>query len=218
MRHGPERLAIAYDDPHRAEKDVLFARINRDREEAGVPPVAYEPRAALVGDLFCLDTAMEGAFGHWDLRGRAPFLRWAQAGGVDFHTENAASYSVSSGRVDRPLTELLLKTHAEMMAERPPADGHRRAVLDPNHTHVGIGLAVVGGEFRMTEEFTAVAFEWIEIPSRAVRAGEWASFAGLVSSGTDIETIEVRHEPPPRPLSLHDLQQRGSYAYPRIVR
>ena len=41
-----------------------------------------------------------------------------------------------------------------MMAEKPPDDGHRQAILDPLWTHVGIGVALEGGEFRMTEEFT----------------------------------------------------------------
>lgn len=174
VRHGPDRLAIPYDDPQRTAKGVLFARINRDRAEAGVPPVAYEPRAALVGDLFCLDAAMTGSVGHWDLQGRAPYLRWALAGGLDFHSQNAASYSFSSGSVDRPVKDLLIEAHETMMAERPPKDGHRRTILDPTSTHVGIGVAVVGGEFRMTEEFTSVAFEWIEVPAKPLRAGEWA--------------------------------------------
>ena len=29
-----------------------------------------------------------------------------------------------------------------MMAEKPPDDGHRRAILDPLWTHVGIGVAL----------------------------------------------------------------------------
>ena len=218
MRHGPDRLAISYDDPQQAAKAVLFARINRDRAAAGVPLVSYEPRAALVGDLFCLDAAMTGAFGHWDLQGRAPYLRWVLAGGVDFHSQNSASYSFSSGSVDRPVVDLLLEAHETMMAERPPKDGHRRTILDPTSTHVGIGLAVVGGEFRMTQEFTSVAFEWIEVPEKPLRAGEWASFAGGVPAAFEIEAIELRHEREPRPISRRDLEQRGAYGYPRVVR
>ena len=217
VRYGPERLAVAYDDPHRADKDLLLARINRDRVAAGVPPVSDDPRAALVGDLFCLDAAMAGTSGHWDLAGRPPFLRWAQKGGVDFHTENATSYSISSGRIDRPLAELLLQAHDGMMAERAPADGHRRTVLNPHQTHVGIGLAVVGGELRMTEEFTAAALDWIEIPAHALRAGEWATIAAGIPAGLVVSAIEIRHLPEPHALTRRDLAQRGAYSYPPIA-
>lgn len=106
IRLGPARIALAYDDPREADKRVLLDQINRDRAASGAPPLRYEPRASLVGDLFCLDAA-------------------------------------------------------------PPRDGHRRTILNPDYTHVGIGFAVAGGEFRLTEEFTRVASP----TSRSIGAG-----------------------------------------------
>ena len=80
--------------------------------------------------------------GHWDLSGRAPYDRYADAGGVDWSGEN---FSGTLRRGDPfhadELVGLLLEAHARMMAERPPADGHRRTVLDPDWTHVGFGAA-----------------------------------------------------------------------------
>src|SRR5204863_10208925 len=93
---GPERTAIGYDDSRAEDKRALLERINRDREAAGVPALRYEPRATLVGDAFCLDAALSGSGGHWDVHGRAPYLRWGLAGGVDYHAENVASYSWSN--------------------------------------------------------------------------------------------------------------------------
>jgi hypothetical protein len=215
---GPERTEVPYEDPRRADKLVLLDRINRDRAAHGVPPVRYEPRASLAGDLFCLDAALTGSWGHWDVQGRAPYLRWALAGGVDFHAENAASYSVSDGHIRRPVADILLEVHDRMMAEQPPLDGHRRTFLDPGHTHVGIGVAMVGGEFRMTEEFTRAVFEWIEIPDRPLRAGQRARVAGRPPAGWEVGLVEVRHEPPPRPLTLAELKERGGYAYPPVWR
>jgi hypothetical protein len=160
--------------------------------------VLYEPRAALAGDRFCLDAALAGSWGHWDTRGRAPYLRWALAGGADFQAENVAGYSVSSGRTDRPLGALMLDAHEAMMAERPPRDGHRRTILDPSFAHVGIGVAAVAGEFRMTEEFTRVTFEWIEVPTDAVPPSRGARFAGQTLPEWEVGEIEIRFEPPPR--------------------
>jgi cysteine-rich secretory family protein len=217
VRRGPERTRIDYDDALAADKRALLERINRDRAAAGVPPVRYEPRAALVGDRFCFDAARAGSWGHWDVEGRAPYLRWALAGGVDYESENVAAYTVSSGRIDRPLRDLLFESHDTMMAERPPHDGHRRTILDPLFTHVGIGMAAAGGEFRMTEEFTRVAFEWIELPAGPLRPGDRARFAGLPLPGWEVDLVEIRFEPPPHALSVAELRRRGSYRLPPVV-
>jgi hypothetical protein len=217
LRHGLERLTASYDDPHADAKRALFRRINHERRLHGVPPLAYDARAAAVGDSFCLDQALGGYAGHWDARGRAPYVRWGLAGGVDYHAENACSYSVASGILGRPVGDLLMVGHASMMDERPPADGHRRTILDPTLTHVGIGLAAVAGEFRMTEEFTRVRLEWIQLPDRPVRAGQVAPFAAKPLAGWRVRRIEVLHEPPPRSLSIRELRERGSYGYPRPV-
>ena len=218
VRLGLERTTTSYEDPRAADKRALFERINRDREAAGVPVLRYEPRAALVGDAFCLDASLSGSQGHWDVKGRAPYLRWALAGGVDYNSENVAAYSSSNGRIDRPLRDVLLEAHEAMMAERPPQDGHRRTILDPLFTHVGIGLAAVGGEIRMTEEFTRVAFEWMELPALPLRKGDWARFAGRTLPDWEVGLVEIRFEPPPHPLSLSELRRRGSYRLPPVVR
>ena len=215
---GPERTSIGYDEPYADDKRALLARINRDRAAAGARPLEYEPRAALAGDAFCLEAALGGSRGHWDVRGRAPYLRWGLAGGVDYHAENVAAFSSSNGRIDRPVRELMLEAHEAMMAERPPQDGHRRTILDPLFTHVGIGLAAVGGELRLSQEFTRVAFEWIELPAGPLRKGEWARFAGRTRRDWEVGLVEIRFEAPPRPLSLAELRRRGSYGLPPVVR
>lgn len=217
VRLGPERLQVPYDDPRAADKRVLLERINRDRRAHGAPPVALEPRAALVGDLFCLDGALSGAWGHWDLAGRAPYVRWGLAGGADFHAQNAVALSVSTGRLDAPVAELLLQAHESMMEEVPPEDGHRRTILDPRWTHVGIGAGTAGGQFRMSQEFTRVAFDWMEVPAEPVRAGESVWFAGRPLPGWRVGLVEIRFEPPPRPLSRAQAVERGSYGYPDQV-
>jgi uncharacterized protein YkwD len=217
IRLGPERLRVPYDDPRAADKAVLLARINRDRAAHGISPVGLDPRAALVGDLFCLDGALSGAWGHWDLHGRAPYVRWGLAGGADFHAQNAVALSVSSGRLDLPVADLLVQAHDSMMAEQPPDDGHRRTILDPRWTHVGIGAGAAGGQFRMSQEFTRVAFDWMDVPAAPVRAGGRAWFAGRPSPGWRVGLVEIRFEPPPRPLSRAQAVARGSYGYPDEV-
>ncbi|MCL4822232.1 MAG: CAP domain-containing protein [Vicinamibacteria bacterium] len=218
LRLGPERLAVA-DSPHQRElKQALFERLNADRAAHGVAPLAWEPRAARVADRFCLDAALGASFGHWDPEGRAPYVRWALAGGVDYHAENVGAYAISGGKLLAPLLELALESHAAMMAERPPHDGHRRTILDPTLTHVGIGVGAAGGQVRMAQEFTRVGFDWVEVPSGPLRAGAQARFAARPLAGREIGLVEVRFEPPPRPLHPGDGRHGAAYGYPPIAR
>jgi hypothetical protein len=196
-------------------KARLLERLNAERRAAGLPPVAYDLLAARVGDAFCLDAARERTSGHWDSAGRPPYLRWALGGGVDYSAENFSSLSRIGASVDEEeVPGLLLGAHAGMMAEVPPNDGHRKTVLDPDWTHVGIGAAIDRGEFRMVEEFSRHVAEWIEVPAAPLPAGSRAPFALKLPSGWSLGAVEVGFEPPPRPLSREEIRHRGAYAYP----
>src|SRR4029078_11256701 len=116
----------------------------------------------------------------------APYRRWADAGGVDYHAENAGSFSASVGPLTRSMGEMLLDAHEAMMAETPPNDGQRRTLLDRHFTHVGLGVALVGGEFRMTEEFARCVLDWVEVPRGPRPAGSQVTFRAQPSSGWEI--------------------------------
>lgn len=211
VRVGPGRADVPYDEPFAKEKRALLRKINAERRDAGLSPVEYSLRAARAGDLFCKD-AVEGAFsGHWDLRGRPPHLRWAEAGGVDQHAENSASETRTPGPIATPMGQLLQEAHARMMAEVPPDDGHRRTVLDPLWTHVGIGAALEGGEFRMTEEFVREVLEWVEIPAGPLRPGGVAPFAAKAPAGWTVALVAVAFEPLPRAATAREVSARRRY-------
>jgi len=217
IRLGAERGRLPYSDRWSREKRALLARMNRDRVAAGLSPLGYEPRGALVGDLFCLDMAMSRSVGHFDSEGRPPYVRWALAGGVDYHAQNTVAISDTSGRFTESVDELLLRAHDSMMAERPPRDGHRRLILDETMTHVGIGLARIGGQFRMSQEFARRLMEWIDLPPRPLAPGSSAALAGRPAPGWRIAEVEIRWEP----FSSYDRRSGRdglSYAYPEPIR
>ena len=216
-RYGPDRALISYAEREPEAKAKLFGKINEERARAGIPRLSYDLVGAKAGDDFCLDAATTHAVGHWDMKGRPPYLRWAEAGGVDYHAQNFGSYTRIGAPVTESIASLLLKTHAGMMAERPPDDGHRRTVLDPIFTHVGIGVALVDGEFRMTEEFSRHVMEWIEIPSAPVPAKGTARFRARLPKGLFVGIIEISYEAPPTSLTLREISRRTSYGYPRSI-
>ena len=215
VRRGGNAAGAAYAERFPEAKALLFERLNRERRAAGALPVAYDLLGASVGDAFCLDAAVSRSSGHWDTAGRPPYLRWALAGGVDYQAENFSSLTRIGGDVkESEVSGLLLDVHRQMMAERPPDDGHRRTVLEPAWTHVGIGAAVAGGEFRMVEEYSRRVAEWVEVPRDPLPAGARAPFAVKLPSGWKLVSLEVGFEPAPRPMSREEIRRRGSYAYP----
>ncbi|HEX7529246.1 MAG TPA: hypothetical protein VF425_09060 [Thermoanaerobaculia bacterium] len=215
VRRGGNAAAGTYAERFPEAKSRLFDRLNRERRAAGATPVAYDLLGASVGDAFCLDAAMSRTSGHWDSAGRPPYLRWALAGGVDYHSENFSSLTRTGSEVEgSEVSRLLLDAHGQMMAERPPNDGHRRTVLDPEWTHVGIGAAVAGGEFRMVEEYSRRVVEWVDVPLSPVPARARAPFAVKLPPGWTLVALEVGFEPAPRPMSREEIRRRGSYAYP----
>jgi uncharacterized protein YkwD len=215
VRYGSDRDEVRYEERAAPAKRELFRRINADRVASGIPPLAYDLLAAKVGDEFCLDAVRGGFAGHWDLAGRPPYLRWALAGGIDFHGENVGSVSRKGWNLVESEIELrLLDLHERMMGERPPNDGHRRALLDPNWTHVGIGVAWAGGELRMTEEFVRRVAEWVEIPSGPLPSGAEAVVRAQLPRGWSIGPLSIVFDPPPLPLSAAEIDRRGRYGFP----
>lgn len=215
VRRGGSAAGAAYAERFPEEKARLFERLNRERRAAGAAPVAYDLLGASVGDAFCLDAATSRTSGHWDTAGRPPYLRWALAGGVDYHAENFSSLTRTGSVVEESeVSRLLLEAHGQMMAERPPDDGHRRTVLAPEWTHVGIGAALAGGEFRMVEEYSRRVVEWVDVPRSPVPARARAPFAMKLPPGWALVALEVGFEPAPHPMSREEIRRRGSYAYP----
>ena len=215
VRRGGTAARAAYAERFPEAKSRLFERLNGERRAAGATPVAYDLLGASVGDAFCLDAATARTSGHWDAAGRPPYLRWALAGGVDYHSENFSSLTRTGAGVEgSEVSRLLLDAHRQMMAERPPDDGHRRTVLDPEWTHVGIGAAVAGGEFRMVEEYSRRVVEWVDVPRSPVPARVRAPFAVKLPPGWTFVALEVGYEPAPRPMSREEIRRRGAYAYP----
>ena len=128
-------------------------------------------------------------------------MRYSFAGGNDSVSENAAAWSASYSFSDRALYEMMRRSEEAMMAEKAPHDGHRRTILDPYATHVGIGLAWEKGEFRMTQEFLRRYVTWSRPLPRAAGLYEEIIGAAKPLPGYRVEALSVHHEPIPRSLA-----------------
>ena len=195
-------------------REYVLRLINRDRALYNLPPVALDPQASAIGDTYCRTQIENGTTGHYTTDGVAPYARYSLAGGNDAVSENAAAWSATYDFSDRALYEMARRSQDAMMAEMPPNDGHKRTMLDPHATHVGIGMAWEGGEFRLVQEFVRRYIDWTRELPRAARADQTVMFGGTPVQGVAVEGITVHHEPLPVPIAATTASAISTYSLP----
>jgi uncharacterized protein YkwD len=195
-------------------REQLLRLINRDRQQFGLHAVKLDPLASTVADAYCRDQIRNGTTGHFSIDGQTPYMRYSFAGGNDGVSENAAAWSANYTFSDRALYEMMRKSESEMMREVAPHDGHRRTILDPYATHVGIGLAWDRGEFRLTQEFVRRYVDWLRPLPRFASSGDQVLCSGRPVRGYSIEAITVHREPMPQPMAAVTANAIKSYSLP----
>ncbi len=204
----------------RAEETRLTLRqeflrlINSDRKAHGLRPVELDSWTSSLADEYCRAQLRNGTTGHFTTDGQAPYMRYSFAGGSDGVSENAAAWSASYRFSDRALYEMIRRSEEAMMSESAPHDGHRRTILDPNATHVGIGLAWSGGEFRLTQEFIRRYISWTARPPHAAMTSDRIVAAGRAAHGYVVDAISVHYEPMPQPISPITANMIETYSLP----
>jgi hypothetical protein len=205
----------ADDRPLDKVKLAVLDRINRDRAAAGLPEVLWDAAAARVADTYCANQVRERTTGHFLTNGLPPYARTAFAGVFGMQFENSVTWRTTASAFDETAAELALSAHAGMLAETPPNDGHRRTILDPAVTHVGVGYAIVGGSFRMAQEFLTRHMEWLKLERLTRRP--IVAIQGAPIEGRSLQFVTIGWEPSPTRLSTEEASSRTSYSYPPTV-
>ena len=125
--------------------------------------------------------------------------------------ENVAAFMSDAGRLHDTPEGLALHAEREMLAETPPHDFHRRTILDPRATHVGIGWALEGGDFRLGSEFSSRGYERLRL---ARERGAGVRVDGEALRGLTIRYVTVARQPVPKPISRAEANGQETYAYP----
>ena len=192
---------------------ALFARINRDRRDHGLGAVFWDEKAAAVARATTRRQIEEQTTGHFLLDGFPPYARLSAGGDFGMGAENVAAFMSDAGRLHDTAQRLALRAEEEMMKETPPHDLHRRTILDPNATHVGVGWALEGGDLRVDEEFTARGYSRLRL-LRAGRAGASVRVDGRALPGRAIQYVAVARQPVPEAMTRREANDRDSYRYP----
>jgi hypothetical protein len=218
IRAGQPAAAWDPDDPYHGLRMAVVEAINRDRAAAGARPVEFDRLSSEVEDAHCLEMAETQYLSHWNQRGELPYHRYHAAGGRDYVAENLSRTSVISldpapiPTDPAELTPMALASHRRMADEQPPLDGHRKNILDPAHTHVGIGLAVVSGEFTMGQLFVNRYVKLDPLPEALPAGVATMRVAGeVLAAGYGPYYCAVFYEGELRPRMAAELEK--TYAY-----
>ena len=204
----------ATDETRMTLRAELVRMINHDRAKFGLGPVQLDTQASVIADAYCQAQIRNGTTGHFTTDGEAPYMRYSFAGGNDGVSENAAAWSANYNFSDRALYDMMRRSEAAMMAEVAPHDGHRKTILDPAATRVGIGLAWGRGEFRLTQEFIRHYVEWTRPLPRTASAAQPVLCSGRAVPGFDVEAITVHHESLPQPMAAVTANAIMTYGLP----
>ncbi|MBE2232005.1 MAG: CAP domain-containing protein [Anaerolinea sp.] len=186
--------------------------INQSRSEAGLAPVVWDPAAAAVAQAHAEDMLSGPFFSHWNRAGYGPEHRAAlDAGMTDAVFENIhMTWRTGNGQpapiLDWP--QRILDAHLGLM----DSPGHRRNILDPAHTHVGIGIAYRPelGELRLVQEFVNRYVELDPLPAE-LPVGAEVEISGRLLAGATDPLINLAYEPFPSPMTIEQLDATGSY-------
>jgi hypothetical protein len=193
----PERYSFA--------QQYLLLEINRQRDQVGVQRVSLAPLACQSAKLHA-DDMLEGSFfSHWNRAGMKPTRRYNLLGGCDALGENIY-YKHGSPR-------LLSESLDEMLATLLDSEGHRKTLLDPAYTHVGLGFAMSadGRDFYGVQDFIARLGGEYRYPLSA-QLGAQIRFSGRFDPYSySLAHVIIGYEERPEPRSVKWLMRTSSY-------
>lgn len=202
-----------------AEQYVLD-RVNSDRKKHGLPPVVWDEIAADGGQRHADDMAAHGFTAHIGTDGSPPELRYSEAGGTGMVMENVGCFADT---LDRELDpdprfpiEELERIQRTFMDEVPPFDGHKRNILTPQHTGLGVALAMTKGLpiVCMAQEFVDNYAKLDPLP-RSAKVKSSIKVSGSMRDPAVIAGVGIARVDKPRPAKPATLLKTRVYAIPQ---
>jgi Cysteine-rich secretory protein family len=200
-------------------RQYVLDLVNADRRAQGLLPVERDTVAERAAQEHADDMAHLGFTAHWGSDGSVPEERYTHAGGMHFVQENAACFFDAQRRALDPgarfMSSPLEQIEAAFMGEVPPHDGHRKNILKPTHTGLGIGLAQPEGLAQpcMTQEFVDVRGEYAPLPGKAA-LGQAVHVAGELAEPVQFGGVGLSRIEPRKRLSPQHLNDTSSYPIP----
>ena len=212
----PAPTELQYPAPNFTDlQQQMYRLINEDRAAAGGSQLNWDTTAARAGQRHVEDMIQFNYFSHWNRDGFGPEHRYAQIGGQHAVMENLHTfeYVYEDGR-GAPIEDWESVVENAQTGLMNSA-GHRVNILDPAHTHVGIGMAYNPeiGQFRLSQEFTNQYVQLIQpIPVQAVLGQEIRVNGRISSNNINNILLDLSYEPFPESVSIEELDATSTYS------
>ncbi|HSH03303.1 MAG TPA: CAP domain-containing protein [Anaerolineae bacterium] len=191
--------------------------INLARAANNAPPLAWDDLAAQLATQHATDMLTNDYFSHWNNLGLGPDHRYTLIGGQHAAMENLYAYQAAyDNGQGAPITDwgqLINDAHTGLMS----SPGHRQNILDPTHTHVGIGLAYneQNGQLRLVQIFTNQYFKLTTPLPREANLGDTLAIHGhFPQAEAHNILINLAYEPFRTPLDQAAYQSDRPYNTP----
>lgn len=191
--------------------------INKSRRKHNVQEVKLDIFASRIANLMTAESAHNGYLGHFNLEGEPPYLVFANHGNTDHVTENVSGISYSGTftndgtHYDIDIDASMRKMHDQFMAEKAPNDGHKQTCINKYHNRVGIGVSVVGSEFRYHEEYLDHYLEFEDFNPTATRGRGYSLRFKPTSEKWEPYFIIVHYLPKPQKMSAAKINKNTEY-------
>ncbi len=195
-------------------KLVQLERINKYRKKYKAQPVDLDILACRVANKMSKESCENGYLSHWNMAGYKPYHRWAAAGGHDHIMENAyvkwAGTKFAVNNTTR--SDMMEEGLRRFMAEKKPADGHKRNIINKAHNHVGLGCHLTTKQFSYYEEFVDRYYEFENVPNKTLAPNEKVSITVKPEQGQYLYYAVAYYEKFPKPIKPSKLSKKGGYS------
>jgi uncharacterized protein YkwD len=188
--------------------------INTDRKNAGLDPVVLGCNAA--AQAHARDMLNNYYISHWGTDGLKPYMRYTQAGGVNYEQENDAYHGWQNPDEDpsiyaeKDIKKALYDLEYAMMNYDGPSEGHRKNILNKLHKKVNLGIAYDSKRVALVQQFEG---DYIEYANPPALNGNIFTVSGRLLEGRFV-SIQICFDEPPGTLTPDELANRmnGSYS------
>ena len=129
-------------------EDLVFEMTNRARQAKGLAPLIKDPELTKVARAFSDDMLRRRFFDHTNPDGLAFHKRISNHYG---HRITFVGENIYSAFEDDPIN--IREVAEEIMDTWMNSKDHRENLLDPDYTHLGVGVSASRGKIRATQEF-----------------------------------------------------------------
>jgi len=185
--------------------------VNSDRTANGLAPVELSDIKS--GQDHADDQLNNDYFSHWNTNGVKPYVTYTKLGGRGSVAENI-DYSHSTCPTNNciqhnydPYEQIKVAEDDMMNHDAASNWGHKKNILDPNHTHVNFGISYDHERFYFVENFEDRIITWQKINLN----GDQLLLLGTMSSGYSISQIRVFKDPTPQVLTGEQLTNESPY-------